>query len=136
MSSLEAAVGRAQLERLDELIEARQRNAAYYRERLGDVVEFLKEQPYARAVCWMFGILLRDRDTREGLMQFLAGRDIETRAFFLPMNRQPVYKSDQALPVAEDLGQRGLYLPSASHLSDQDKDTVIQAVREYLTGRR
>lgn len=135
MSALEAAVGRAQLERLDELIEARQANARYYAARLRDTVELLTEKPYARSVCWMFGILLLNEKTRDGLMQFLKAREVETRTFFLPMNRQPVYKTSERFPVADDLGRRGLYLPSSSHLTEAEKDTVIGCVREYLGER-
>ncbi len=136
MSALEAAVGRAQLERLDQLIERRQANARYYADGLRGQVEFLVEKPYARAVSWMFGILLPDERSRDGLMQFLEARQIETRTFFLPMNRQPVYKTPEPFPVADDLGRRGLYLPSSSHLTDAEKDTVIRHVREYLGERR
>lgn len=134
MSSLEAAVGRAQLERLDELVAARQRNARYYGERLGDLVELLPVKEYASAVSWMFGILVRDLAERDGLMASLAAHGVETRTFFLPMHQQPLYKSSESFPVAEDLGRRGLYLPSSSHLTDEDKDTVIKYVRAYLTG--
>jgi dTDP-4-amino-4,6-dideoxygalactose transaminase len=52
------------------------------------------------------------------------------------MNRQPVYKTPEPFPVADDLGKRGLYLPSSSHLTDGEKDTVIRLVREYLGARR
>jgi dTDP-4-amino-4,6-dideoxygalactose transaminase len=41
----------------------------------------------------------------------------------------------ESFPVADDLGQRGLYLPSSSHLTDAEKDTVIRLVREYLGAR-
>ncbi len=132
MSSLEAAVGRAQMERLDALIEARRKNAAHYRKQLENQVEFLHEKDYARPVSWMFGILLRDEATRDGLMAFLAEHEIETRTFFLPMHRQPVYKTTEQFPVADDLGRRGLYLPSSSHLTDGEKDTVVRFIREYL----
>ncbi len=132
MSSLEAAVGRAQLERLDQLVEARRQNAAFYRKRLENQVEFLHEKEYARSVSWMFGILLRDEATRDGLMTFLAEHGIETRTFFLPMHRQPVYKTAEQFPVADDLGRRGLYLPSSSHLTDGEKETVVRFVRRYL----
>jgi dTDP-4-amino-4,6-dideoxygalactose transaminase len=52
------------------------------------------------------------------------------------MHQQPLYKSSDSFPVAEDLGRRGLYLPSSSHLTDVEKDTVITHVRAYLTGAR
>ncbi len=136
MSSLEAAVGRAQLERLDELIEARRANARYYADRLRNQVELLTEKPYARSVSWMFGILLPDEKTRDGLMRFLETREVEARTFFLPMNRQPIYKTPEPFPVADDLGGRGLYLPSSSHLTEDEKETVIRCVRQYLETRR
>ncbi len=135
MSALEAAVGRAQLERLDDLVEARRANARYYAARLRDTVDLLTEKPYARSVSWMFGILLLNEKTRDGLMQFLEAREVETRTFFLPMNRQPIYKTSERFPVADDLGRRGLYLPSSSHLTEAEKDTVIECVREYLGER-
>jgi len=136
MSALEAAVGRAQLERLDELIEKRQQNAAYYTEHLADLVKPLETKDYATPVSWMYGLLVQDQEERDGLMDHLARNNVETRTFFLPMHQQPVYKSAESFPVAEDLGQRGMYLPSSSHLSKEDKDTVIRHVREYLSPRR
>lgn len=135
MSSLEAAVGRAQLERLDSLIEARRRNAAYYSERLKGVVELLGRKEYATPVSWMFGILLQDEQTRDGLQRYLAEHGVETRTFFLPMNRQPVYKTNEPFPVADDLGRRGMYVPSSSHLTDEEKDTVIRLIKTYLADR-
>ena len=136
MSALEAAVGRAQLERLDELVDRRRRNAAYYTEGLGDLATPLDTKSYATSVSWMHGVLLRDQEERDGLMEHLARNGVETRTFFLPMHQQPVYKSADSFPVAEDLGRRGLYLPSSSHLSDEDKDTVVRHVREYMVPRR
>jgi perosamine synthetase len=136
MSALEAAVGRAQLERLDELIAGRRRNAAYYTERLGDLAEPLETKDYATPICWMYGLLVRDLAERNGLMDHLAKNGVETRTFFLPMHQQPVYKSAESFPVAENLGERGLYLPSSSHLRDEDREAVVRHVREYLVPRR
>lgn len=136
MSALEAAVGRAQLERLDELIAARLENAAYYTEHLTGLVEFLEKKDYAEPVCWMFGIMVRDRQERDGLMAYLDANGVETRTFFLPLHQQPVYKSSISLPVSEDLGRRGLYLPSSSHLTQQEREIVVGHVRDYLGPRR
>ncbi len=136
MSSLEAAVGRAQLQRLDELIAARAQTAAYYTEQLGDLVELLEQKEYAEPVCWMFGILARDRQERDGLMAYLQEHGVETRTFFLPLHQQPVYKQKLSLPVAEELGRRGLYLPSGSGLTQEQRSTVVRHVRDYLAPRR
>lgn len=132
MSALEAALGRAQLERLDNLIEARLRNAAYYNERLQGTVAMLGQKDYAKVVSWMYGILLKDEQTRNGLQKFLAENAVETRTFFLPMNQQPLYKTNEEFPVADDLGRRGMYLPSSSHLTAEEMDIVIRLIKTYL----
>jgi len=136
MSSLEAAIGLGQLERLDELIAARRRNDAFYRDHLGDLVELLGVKSYATPVSWMSCLLARDLEERDGLMAFLAQNQIETRTFFLPMHQQPIYKGREPFPVAEDLARRGLYLPSSSHLTQGELDTVVRFVRAYLEPRR
>ena len=133
MSALEAALGKAQLERLDSFIEARLKNAAYYTEHLQGTVELMGQKDYATVVSWMYGILLRDEETRNGLQTYLAENGVETRTFFLPMNRQPLYKTKEEFPVADDLGGRGMYLPSSSHLTDEEKDTVIRLIKAYLS---
>ena len=48
------------------------------------------------------------------------------------MNRQPLYKTNEEFPVAEDLGRRGMYLPSSSHLTDEEMDIVIRLIKTYL----
>ncbi len=136
MSSLEAAIGLGQLERLDELIAARRRNYAFYREHLADLVEFLGEKSYATPVSWMSCLLVRDLEERDGLMAFLERNQVETRTFFVPMHQQPIYKSREPFPVAEDLARRGLYLPSSSHLTQGELETVARLVRTYLEPRR
>lgn len=135
MSALEAALGLAQLERLDELIKKRRGNAAYYSERLKDIpgVIVFPERPDTFNVQWMYGIVVPDRD---GLMDFLAMNGIETRTFFIPMHEQPVYRGIYEerygeFKNASHFGANGLYLPSSSQLPDSSKDFVIEKVREF-----
>jgi perosamine synthetase len=71
--------------------------------------------------------------TRDALRQGLAQRGIETRTFFIPMHCQPIYFDQyrgERYPVSEDLCRRGLYLPSASNLTRQDIEVVVQAIKE------
>jgi perosamine synthetase len=132
MSSLEAALGLAQLERLDELVEKRRRNARYYTKKLKGLVETPIEKPYAKSVYWMYGIRVKDEKTRNGLMTYLEKNGIETRTFFFPMNIQPIYKTTEQFPIAEKLGKVGLHLPSSSHLTDKEKDFVCAKIREFF----
>lgn len=135
LSSLLAALGLAQLERLDELVNKRRANAAYYTKHMASLkkhIIFPFEKKGVRSVFWMYGILLKKPGTRDKLIDFLSKRGIESRAFFIPMHKQPMYKTREKMPVSEYLGDNGLYLPSSSHLSKKDKDRVIGVIKEFF----
>ncbi|MEA2220514.1 MAG: perosamine synthetase [Solirubrobacteraceae bacterium] len=136
MSNLQAAVGLAQVERLDGLLAARRRNARRYRERLGAVegLTFAPEQSGADSAHWMVGVLVGEElgVSRDELRARLAADGIETRSFFVPLHLQPAYLRDNAgrrHPVAERLGRSGLYLPSAPSLTEDDVARVADAIR-------
>ena len=135
LSSLLAALGFAQLERLDELVNKRRANAKYYTKGLSSLSEYLVfpgEKRGARSVYWMYGVVLRQKNKRDKLIDHLARYNIESRAFFIPMHLQPVHRAKGAYPVSEYLGWNGLYVPSSSDLSKKDKDTVIDAIKKFF----
>ena len=83
----------------------------------------------------MYSIILEDSFGigRDELRQRLAKRGIETRTFFIPIHLQPIYYADyrdEMFPVAEELCRRGLYLPSAGGLTEQEIRFISQSVRE------
>jgi perosamine synthetase len=136
MTNLQAAIGLAQTEQMDDFVTRRRRNAALYTSLLQDVpgLTLPAEQPWAENVFWMYGMLVEDEFglTRDELRRCLAEEGIETRTFFIPMHLQPIYYADfkgERYPVAEDLCQGGLYLPSASSLTRQEIEFVVQAVK-------
>jgi len=130
MSSLEAAYGLGQLERWDELIEKRRKNAQYYNSKLKDVgdLELPIEEKEAKNVYWMYEVKTRFRDK---LMKFLAEKGIETRTGFIPMHQQPIYKQKEDFSVANKLGENSMYLPSASDLTKKQIDYVIKNVKRF-----
>ncbi len=137
MTNLQAAIGLAQTEQLEQFVDARRANAAYYTQLLSEIPGIVTppEASWAKNVFWMYGILLEEEFglTRDQLRQGLAKRGIETRTFFIPMHCQPIYFDQyrgERYPVSEDLCKRGLYLPSASNLTRQDIEAVVQAVQE------
>ena len=139
MTSLQAAVGLAQLERLEELVAARRRNAAAYRERLAGLpVGVSPETARVRSTFWMFNLVLGDElwGERDRVIQDLAAGGVETRAVFYPLHRMPPYarfaRPGQTFPVATRLGERGLSLPSATTLRPDEIDRVAAAVRRVL----
>ncbi len=129
MSSLEAAYGLGQLERWDELIQARIDNANYYRKHLKDYVEVPRQTK--DAVYWMYLIKTPDRDE---LMEYLERKGIETRTGFYPCHLQPPYKENDGCeyPVSEELSRTSMYLPSASDLTKKEKDEVIRQIKNFF----
>jgi perosamine synthetase len=140
MTNLQAAIGLAQTEQLETFVAARRAHAAQYTRLLKEIPGIVTppEAAWARNVYWMYGILL-DKEfglSRDELRARLARRGIETRTFFIPMHCQPIYFDQyrgQRYPVAEDLCRRGLYLPSASSLTPDDIEVVVESIRESLT---
>ena len=136
MTNLQAAVGVAQMERVDWLVQRRIENAMRYNERLRTVpgLTLPPASPDVKNVYWMYGIMVEDAfgATRDQLREHLAANAIETRSFFVPMHMQPVYFRRESLgrfPVAENLCRRGFYLPSAASLTEEQLDFVCATIR-------
>ncbi len=137
MTNLQAAIGVAQLERIDELREMRRQNAADYNKRLKDIpgVRTPVEREWAESVYWMYAIVIEDEFglSRDKVMKELEKRGIQTRAFFVPMHVQPCFLNmglfkGETYPVAEELGRNGLYLPSSSGLTKEQKDYICESI--------
>ncbi|GAB6275361.1 MAG: DegT/DnrJ/EryC1/StrS family aminotransferase [Peptococcaceae bacterium] len=139
MTNIQAAIGLGQLEKIDDLIAARRRNAYYYNRLLKDLpgITLPVERKEAKNVYWMYGILIEDEFglSRDELMFKLKEKGIETRTFFYPMHQQPAFQemglfAGEKYPVAEALSQKGLYLPSGSGLKKEEIEAVCQAIKE------
>lgn len=142
MSNLQAAVGVAQLERLDEFVARKRRMGQLYTKKLGNLAG-ISAQPertdFAENIYWVYGVVLDDDgpfDADEA-MRRLAERGVQTRPFFWPMHEQPVLRKmglfeGERYPVAERLARRGFYLPSGMALSEDQIDMAAAAVREIL----
>jgi perosamine synthetase len=136
MTNIAAAIGCAQLERVDHTIAMKREIAGWYRDRLGDEprVELQHEASWASSVYWMNSILV-DPCMRDALIKALAQRKIETRPFFYPAHTLPMYQTVGAtFPVAESLGASGINLPSWPGLSEAQVDEVCSALVEELAG--
>ena len=137
MTNLQAAVGLAQVERLDQIVDARRKLAGWYAARLGRLpgVRTPKEAPHARNVFWMYGVRLEPEFglTRDQLREALGRRGIETRTFFIPIHLQPIYCEafrGEAFPVADQLCGDGLYLPTSEALNEADVDWICAQIAE------
>ena len=142
MSNLQAAIGVAQLERLDKFVLKKRDMGTHYTELLRDVPGLqlpLSAAPYADSIYWVFGIVLADAipfDADEAMVR-LAQHGIGCRPFFWPMHEQPVFRrmglfGGERYPVAERIARRGFYIPSGLAITKQQIDAVAAAVKDIV----
>lgn len=143
MSNLQAAVGVAQLERLDEFVARKRAMGKRYTELLGGCTALELPAPwtaYAENIYWVYGVVLKDNvaGDAETMMKRLGAHGVGTRPFFWPLHEQPVLKrmgygaERGTYPVAERLARRGFYLPSGMALNVCDIEAVASALRQVL----
>lgn len=146
MSNLQAALGVAQLERLDHFVARKRRMGARYSELLAGTpgIELpLAATGYADNIYWVYGLVLDEEaalDAAEA-MRRLGSLGIGTRPFFWPMHEQPALQklglfAGERFPVAERMARRGFYLPSGVALSDAQLERVAAAVRSVTGAAR
>jgi dTDP-4-amino-4,6-dideoxygalactose transaminase len=136
LSNLLAAIGRAQLARLDEMVDRRLAIHDRYRGHLADVpgITFMPMAPWGRWNGWLTCIVLDGQSIRDGVIARLAAQDIESRPLWRPMHLQPVFRTRPAFTsgVSDELFRCGLCLPSGSALSDVQIDTIALLVRDAV----
>jgi pyridoxal phosphate-dependent aminotransferase EpsN len=132
LSNLLAGVGRAQLQVLDERVQARRRIFEYYRSALEDEpgISFMPEAPYGSANRWLTCLVIDGEKfgaTTDEIRLHLESRQIESRPVWKPMHRQPVFTDCRRVGggVSERLFAEGLCLPSGSALENSDLERVI-----------
>jgi perosamine synthetase len=142
MTNMQAALGVAQLERLDQFAARKRAMGARYQELLAGLpgVQLPQaETPQAKNIYWVFGLVLADDvpfDAKEAMSR-LGKLGVGTRPFFWPMHEQPVLHKMGMLqnenhPVAERIARRGFYVPSGLALSEVQMVEVAEAVRQVL----
>lgn len=134
LTNLQAALGVAQMERIDQLVECRRANARRYNERLRDVsgLALPPEAPWAKSVYWMYSVLIEDDFgfSRDEVIDGLKAKGVDTRPFFYPAHTMPAYNTGQQLPVAEALSRKGINLPSGPTLTEEQIDYVCGILRQ------
>ena len=146
LTNLQAAIGVAQVENVETLVEARRNIGIRYNKELSGIKGLILpvEKPYAKNVYWMYGVVLSDDIslTKEEVMQKLREEGIDTRSFFIPMHEQPAYvnKTIENSPdcsgnfeVAEKISKRGFYLPSSSNLTDEEIQFVCNKLKSIIS---
>lgn len=137
MTNLQAAVGLAQMERIDEFVRRKREIAEKYTERLADVPGLAL--PVERAgytnVFWMYSVVLDERYplSRDELVPALRERGIDSRPFFHSLDTLPPYAVDAPLPRALALSRQGLNLPSSPRLTDSQIDYICDTLVQFAS---
>jgi len=139
MTNLQAAIGVAQIKKLDKFIKEKRQIANWYSEELKDLgrkgpIKLHPQMPWAKSVYWMYSILVEDKVkiSRDDLMKKLEERGIETRPFFYPMHLIPPYRAKERLPVAEKLAKTGINVPSSVKLQKGEIGYISKIIKKLL----
>ena len=141
LTNLQAAIGLAQLERIDYYVNCRRKNAKIYSTLLKGVdgLRTPPEAKWAKNVYWMYGLLVKSEfgivmpDLREKLRK----NGIDTRTFFIGMHKQPAYRGNNRrfpdisgkYPISDTLEETGFYLPSSSHLKKEEIIKITNGIK-------
>lgn len=141
-TNLQAAVGLAQLERLNEFVARKRAMGKYYTEQLSDIdglILPIEKTDYADNIYWVYGIVL-DRQIQadnKTIQKLLAEEGIGSRTFFWCMHEQPVYQrqglfEEETYPNGEYLARKGFYIPSGLALTGEQMERVAAGVHKMM----
>ena len=141
-TNLQAAIGLAQLERLDEFIKKKRQMGRYYTNELRKVEGLIlpiEKTEYADNIYWVYGIVLDKgiKADNRSIQKLLAEEGIGSRTFFWCMHEQPVYQqlglfAKESYPNAEYLARKGFYIPSGLGLTKEQMETVVYKVKKVI----
>ena len=143
MTNLQAAVGVAQLERLDEFVIKKREMGKLYNQLLEDLSEWLQlpvaKMEYAENIYWVYPVILKDKVKKNAvtIMKKLSDTGIGTRPFFYPLHLQPALQqlglfANESHPVAEKITEYGFYIPSGLALTTSQIEKVAKSIREVI----
>ena len=142
LTNLQAAIGLAQMEKIDEFLENRKKIVARYDGHLKDIkgISLPPRAKWAKNIYWLYSIIIDEKVTgisRDTLMAELSVHGIDTRPFFYPLHQQPPFCSEAARPFPHSnwLASNGLSLPTSNNINLEDVDKVCSAICSVLKNK-
>lgn len=143
MTNLQAALGLGQMESIEAFLDRKRSMAKRYEDGLRGIpgLRLPVTKPDCKNVFWMYAVLVEkeNRLPKNAMREALKAEGIDTRDFFYPLHQMPIAKGcigyGGPFPVAEDLAERGLYLPSGLAITDEQIDAVISAMQTVCKGK-
>ncbi|KAF5437521.1 perosamine synthetase [Candidatus Methanophagaceae archaeon] len=135
LTNMQAAIGCAQMERIEELVAKKRQVASWYNELLADIKDITLpvEKSYAKNTYWMYSILINSESEaeRDAFMEYLSKNGIETRPFFYLMTDMMPYKNYKSddLTIAERIAAQGVNLPSSTLLEYEHIEQIVKQIR-------
>ena len=141
-SNIQAAIGVAQLERLDKNINRKREIGVRYLNNLKELSSVQLPQlntDCAENIFWVFGVVLKDKTFPDAvnIMDILKTKNLGTRPFFWPMHEQPVFHKmglfqNESHPISENIARNGFYIPSGLAITNEQIDIVSDALLELF----
>ena len=135
MSNLQAAMGCAQIERAEELINKKREIFSWYESLLADLpCQLNPELPGTKNSYWMpTAIIDKSVDfNRESFFAFMKENNIDSRPFFYPISSLPMFEKRQGNKVAYDIYERGINLPSHHDLNREQIEYVCSVIKRFF----
>ena len=133
MTNICAAIGLAQLEGAEVVLQKKMQIASWYREFLeGAQVRFQDEQAGSTHSYWMVIVLVKDKNTRIRVRSYLDNHNVETRPIFYPSHKMPVFYSEKSFSVAESISDKGINLPSSPSLTKSDVKYICTLIDKAI----
>ncbi|MBI3511296.1 MAG: aminotransferase class I/II-fold pyridoxal phosphate-dependent enzyme [Bacteroidetes bacterium] len=143
MTNIQAAIGVAQLERLNEFVNAKRKMATIYNGGLKDhSITLPPEKEWAFNGYWLYTCIIDPKNgvTRDELIEKLMKNGVETRPVFYPLHEMPPYvkyvRSGQSFPVTENISRNGISLPSSVAITNEEQKSILQAFNAIYNTRK
>lgn len=137
MSNLQAAMGCAQIERANELIDRKREVFGWYKELFSDKSRFTlnPDQPHIKNSVWMPTVVFNSSLNldRDALMKHMKSSGVDSRPFFYPLSSLPMFEAEHGNSVAYDLYHRAINLPSHHGLTREDASRVFEVVNSFIS---
>ena len=135
LSNIQAAMGVAQMEKLDEFISVKRKNALLYRELLSDLeeIEFVWEEQWSKSNFWFYTIKV-PKDDKKSLLEYLLSKNIHVRPIWKLLHTLPMYRDCQAyyIDAAIEAYERCINLPCSVNIKENEIRTVVENIKNYF----
>jgi perosamine synthetase len=137
MTNIQAAVGLAQLEKIDYILKVRHKQLLLYEKMLSGVKSLYIRTTFKRgeSVHWLMTLFLKEKNKRDRLIDSLLTKGIETRKMIYPAYHSKPYESmgnEKTFPVAEKISLNSLHLPSSTDLTEKEIFYIVDSIKQSL----